>query len=252
MPSRPTRTRIPTEAGKAYAEVLQLKADRAQARAERRKLALQANATADGGASPRTSGDNTVVLANLAVDDISWECPYDGGVNDCTLDVFLAFLAPTSFPDSPGMLSLVDWEVQLDWHSCLDLQPSIAFLASSRPTLDISKPPNSYPEALARPDTAVWRAAMEREMTSLTEMGAFVETDLPKGQKAVGLRWTYVYKTDAEGKSIPGKEKARLVAQGFTQIPGVDFNDVFSPVVKHSSIRMLLSLVAMHDYELEQ
>ncbi|PPQ83175.1 hypothetical protein CVT26_015506, partial [Gymnopilus dilepis] len=60
MPSRPTRTCIPTEAGKAYAEVLQLKADRARARAERRKLALQANATADGGASPRTSGDNTV------------------------------------------------------------------------------------------------------------------------------------------------------------------------------------------------
>jgi ATP-binding cassette subfamily B (MDR/TAP) protein 1 len=43
-----------------------------------------------------------------------------------------------------------------------------------------------------------------------------------------------------------------LVAKGYSQIPGIDFNDVFSPVVKHSSIRMLLSIVAMHDYELEQ
>ena len=45
--------------------------------------------------------------------------------------------------------------------------------------------------------------------------------------------------------------KARLVAKGYSQIPGVDFTDVFSPVVKHSSIRALLGIVAMHDLELE-
>ena len=46
--------------------------------------------------------------------------------------------------------------------------------------------------------------------------------------------------------------KARLVAKGYSQISGIDFNDVFSPVVKHSSIRALLNIVAMRDYELEQ
>ncbi|KAG9450470.1 hypothetical protein H6P81_010435 [Aristolochia fimbriata] len=46
--------------------------------------------------------------------------------------------------------------------------------------------------------------------------------------------------------------KACLVAKGYSQVPGVDFNDVFSPVVKHSSIRVLLAFVAMHDLELEQ
>ncbi|KAG8503337.1 hypothetical protein CXB51_001297 [Gossypium anomalum] len=46
--------------------------------------------------------------------------------------------------------------------------------------------------------------------------------------------------------------KARLVAKGYSQIPGVDFTDEFSPVVKHSSIRALLGIVAMHDLELEQ
>jgi hypothetical protein len=46
--------------------------------------------------------------------------------------------------------------------------------------------------------------------------------------------------------------KARLVTKGFSQISGIDYNDVFSPVVKHSSIRALLGIVAMHDLELEQ
>ena len=46
--------------------------------------------------------------------------------------------------------------------------------------------------------------------------------------------------------------KARVVAKGFSQIPGVVYTDVFSPVVKHSSIRALLGIVACHDYELEQ
>ncbi|KAG8475264.1 hypothetical protein CXB51_032125 [Gossypium anomalum] len=60
----------------------------------------------------------------------------------------------------------------------------------------------------------------------------------------------------SEKEGTPGVEepkyKARLVAKGYSQVPGVDFTDVFSPVVKHSSIRALLGIVAMHDLELEQ
>jgi hypothetical protein len=50
----------------------------------------------------------------------------------------------------------------------------------------------------------------------------------------------------------PPRFKSRLVAKGFSQIPGIDYSDVYSPVVKHSSIRTFLSLVAVHDYELQQ
>jgi hypothetical protein len=50
----------------------------------------------------------------------------------------------------------------------------------------------------------------------------------------------------------PQRYKSRLVAKGFSQILGIDYTDVYSPVIKHSSIRTFLSLVAMHDYELEQ
>ena len=59
-------------------------------------------------------------------------------------------------------------------------------------------------------------------------------------------------KKEAMSPSEPTRYKARLVAKGCSQISGIDFNDVFSPVVKHSSIRTLLSIVAMRDFELEQ
>jgi len=46
--------------------------------------------------------------------------------------------------------------------------------------------------------------------------------------------------------------KARLVAKGYAQGEGIDYNEVFSPIVKHSSIRILLALRAQYDYELDQ
>jgi len=68
---------------------------------------------------------------------------------------------------------------------------------------------------MARPDAATWRVAMEHEKTSLSEMGAFEEVDLPVGTKAIGLKWVYAYKKNAEGVNI--LEKAQVVAQGFNQ-----------------------------------
>jgi hypothetical protein len=74
---------------------------------------------------------------------------------------------------------------------------------------------------------------------------------LPKGDKTVGCKWIFKKK-----EGIPGVEdarfKARLVAKGYSQREGMDFNEVFSPVVRHSSIRVLLAMVALYDLELEQ
>ena len=70
--------------------------------------------------------------------------------------------------------------------------------------------------------------------------------DLPEGQKAIGCRWTYVIKTGLQGKILC--YKAQLVAQGFSQIPGVDFSDTFSPTVRLDSLRAILHLAAAHGW----
>ncbi|KAG8485910.1 hypothetical protein CXB51_020233 [Gossypium anomalum] len=74
---------------------------------------------------------------------------------------------------------------------------------------------------------------------------------LPKGKKAVCCKWVFKKKEGTSRVEEP-RYKVRLVAKGYSQILRVDFTDVFSPVVKHSSIRALLGIVAMHDLELEQ
>ena len=92
---------------------------------------------------------------------------------------------------------------------------------------------------------------MDRKKKSLVEMGAFEEADLPSGQKAIGLKWVFDYKMDVNGVNIPGKEKARLVAQGFNQHPG-QYDETYAPVAKMASVCILLSWAAFCDLEIYQ
>jgi len=73
----------------------------------------------------------------------------------------------------------------------------------------------------------------------------------PSGKKIVGCKWIFKKKVDGSRPESVWY-KVRLVAKGYSQVQGVEFNEVFSPVVKHTSIRVMLSLVAIKDLELEQ
>ena len=72
----------------------------------------------------------------------------------------------------------------------------------------------------------------------------------PEGTNIVGLKWVFHAKKDASGNIA--WYKARLVAQGFSQVPGVDYFDIFVPVAHLSSIRTVLAIVAAEDYKIHQ
>jgi hypothetical protein len=65
---------------------------------------------------------------------------------------------------------------------------------------------------------------------------------LPAGRKSVGSKWLFKKKFNAQGKVE--KYKARLVAKGYSQVEGIDFGEIFSPIAKLTSIRFLLSIAA--------
>nr|GFB24002.1 retrotransposon protein, putative, Ty1-copia subclass [Tanacetum cinerariifolium] len=75
--------------------------------------------------------------------------------------------------------------------------------------------------------------------------------DHQAGQKMVTCKWLFKIKEGIKGVQKP-RYKARLVARGFTQRAGIDYNEVFSPVVRHTSIRVILALTACNDFELKQ
>jgi hypothetical protein len=92
---------------------------------------------------------------------------------------------------------------------------------------------------------------MQEEMQSLDKNSTWDVVRFPKEKKVVRCKWIFKRKKGLSPKE-PVRFKARLVANGFSQIPGIDYNDVFSPIVKYSSIRAFFGIVAMRDLELEQ
>lgn len=114
-----------------------------------------------------------------------------------------------------------------------------------------SHEPATYKEAISGAESDQWIAAMTEEMESLHKNQTWQLTKLPEGRRIIGCKWIFKKKT-----GLPGTQqirfKARLVVKGFSQKEGVDYNEIFSPVVRHTSIRVLLALVANQDMELEQ
>jgi hypothetical protein len=91
---------------------------------------------------------------------------------------------------------------------------------------------------------------MVKEIESLHNNEMWDLVELPSGRNHVGRKW--VFKKKMKTSCQVKKFKARLVAKGYSQVEGVDFSGIFSPVAKLTSIRVLLSLAPAFDLEIEQ
>jgi len=89
-----------------------------------------------------------------------------------------------------------------------------------------------------------WKKACQEELEALRKRKVFELADLPKGCKAIKNCWVFTTKSH-------GCKKARLVAKGFSQIKGIDFNQIFSLVVWYESIQLLLVAAALEGWHIE-
>lgn len=91
---------------------------------------------------------------------------------------------------------------------------------------------------------------MKDEMVALGKNGTWDLVELPKDRKTVGCKW--VFKVKRGVNDTEDRYKARLVAKGFSHKAGIDFHEIFSPVVKIVSNRIVFALVALLDLQLQQ
>lgn len=110
--------------------------------------------------------------------------------------------------------------------------------------------PNHYQDALSSPDAAMWKKAIEDEYQSLIENETWELAQLPKGRSIINTRWTFKKKVGIDGEK--DRCKARYFAKGFTQLKGIDYQETFSPVVKHTTLRTMLSIATVLDLDITQ
>ena len=87
--------------------------------------------------------------------------------------------------------------------------------------------PTNYEEAMVSPDSAKWLEAMRSEMRSMYENKVWTLIDLPNDRQDIEIKWIFKRKTDTDSVTI---YKARIVAKGFRQVQGVDYDEIFSLV----------------------
>lgn len=105
-------------------------------------------------------------------------------------------------------------------------------------------------EAFSGEDQCEWKNAVKEEFQAQIKNGTWKITDRPMDQHIIESRLVLTNKYDEHGNIT--RRKARLVAKGYSQRPGLDFNETFAPVVRLSSVRLLVALAAKYSLKIHQ
>ncbi len=150
--------------------------------------------------------------------------------------------------ESVNVASMLQMDAVLTLESAFDvafsmLAPHTAFATKSSPHGE----PRSFAEAMCTPEADQWYKAAETEIQGLMENGTWELVNLPHDKKAISSRWVFRLKRNADG-SIE-RYKGRIVAQGFSQRPGIDYVETFAPTPRWATIRAVFALVALEDLD---
>ena len=115
---------------------------------------------------------------------------------------------------------------QLNW----EVSDLCFLMGQESKNFNVNDKPKSFQEARHHPDPierAKWRTSIRKEFQDMIKRGVWrnkKKSDIPSNRRLVGCKWVFKKKRD-------GRYRARLVAQGFTQVAGVDFTDLYAPVI---------------------
>jgi histone deacetylase 1/2 len=107
--------------------------------------------------------------------------------------------------------------------------------------------PTSVKQAFQVPE---WKEAMQAEYDALLANNTWSLVPLPSNRSSIGCKWAFRVKQNSDGTL--NRYKARLVAKGFHQRHEIDFNEIFSPVVKTVTIQIILTLAISRKWYLQQ
>lgn len=111
----------------------------------------------------------------------------------------------------------------------------------------VDEEPKDYKEAML---VSQWKSAMNAEIAAHTANQTWELMSLPPGKKVIGVKWVFKIKRDEAGKIV--KHKARIVAKGYTQSFGIDFTEVYAPVTRQATLRVLLAVASKQGLLLKQ
>ncbi|KAJ3494865.1 hypothetical protein NLJ89_g10721 [Agrocybe chaxingu] len=237
---RPVQVRTLTKAGKAYADqmeaarvhLLKVREAASARKDERIRIEREAEGLREAGPGDDVESDFTCLCRDGLFDTPLSESGTSADVTAASLDVEDYLQRDIDARYEAVFLSI---------RSDVRRDPRAA-------SYDMSVPPANHREAMLRPDADEWRRVEQKELDMLKSMGVYVEEMLPEGRKAIGCRWVHEFKVGEGGDRI---YKARCIAQGFSQVPFVDYDATFAPVAKAVSIRFVAVYSALLGWDLE-